>query len=56
MTNGQNGQNCVKSSFSTKSTKICEEKQGQNVLHVRGNDVTHAGFKTLSIHNFMRTD
>ena len=55
--NGENDhKNCVKGSFSIKLTKIGKENQGWNVLYIRGHDVTDAWFRTLLLHNFVRTD
>ena len=57
MRNAQkNYENCVKSSFSIKVTKIAKENQGWNILYIRGYDVTNTRFKTLELHDCVRTD
>ena len=39
-----------------KLTKTCKENQERTALWIRRYDVTHAGFKTLQLHNLVRTD
>ena len=59
MRNDQNDQktvNCVKNSFSIKLTIEYKENQGWNILYIRGYGVTYAGFRSLQLLNFMRTD
>ena len=33
-----------------------QRKPGMNALHIHRYDVAHHGFKTLQLHNFVRTD
>ena len=39
-----------------KLTKIWKENLGWNVFYIRGYDVTCIKFKTLQLHNFVKTD